>query len=150
MRGAFHECGRQPNTDDRLYRELVLTDSDAMTSSVVYCRHSDYQAVTECRLPASAVLADGECGGNTQAKKLLMATGSSAQEDAPHRYDRIIILQNGPADDIRGVIRCLANRRPRLLREGRVFVVHLPDGAELDEQIYDALLGRCQAVTDVE
>lgn len=105
MAGHFWESGR--NSDDPwLYRELLLTDCEKTLSRVVYCRY-DYQAVVTLRIPNPPPETEAACERDVDARRLLIATGTSGRESEPHRYDRIIIVQNRPSDDIEELVRFL-------------------------------------------
>ena len=145
MIGTLADCSQLPHNEQGLYRELLVADSQDTLERVKYYRHSKYQAVTAARMervPAN----EQECQEVDEAQLLLTVLATSVRQEGIHRYDKVIILKRGEADNIEELVQFFRSWIPRLIREGRVFVATMPERVELNEEVFDRLFGQCKMI----
>ena len=146
MPSMFHDCCGDHGQEPSRFRELLLADCDETEQWACYCRDAEYQAVTTARFPLPPPSTNGECQASEVANVLLRAVGASARGSGQHRYDRIIILQRDPSDEIDGVIQFFRVWMPRVLQEGWLFVTTLPQRLEPTRAAFCEARGRCEQV----
>ncbi|NLE59935.1 MAG: hypothetical protein GX616_16405 [Planctomycetes bacterium] len=142
-RGKFYEAWIPPEKDDGVFRELLLTETEDDSRHIKCFRPPQWAlcAIRIGRIPAT--MSDAQKDDDAA---ILMTVLRSTNAGEPHRYDRVIIVQNGENDSVEETIGFLRKWAARMMQERRVFLARLPDKsttcseAELEQAVGAASL----------
>lgn len=111
------------------FRELILTDSDATSRAIRLFRPFSW-ALFAVRLESTPSTPE-QVESVPRANALLQACLSLGA--GVHRYDRVVILQRGAADEIAPLVDFLRERRSQMFVERRVFLAQIGDAINPEE-----------------
>ncbi len=140
----FYEAPVGNSECDSIYRELILTDSEATSREVKCLRHPSWAL---CSFSLTTVPDDEAALQADEAASFMMLLLKSSRLDKPHRYDRVICLRNPQAEDTQRVIEFFRKWIPRLTRECRLFTAVLPTtGDRLSLDVVERAMGAARPV----
>ena len=117
-------------------RWLVLTESDQTTDLLRRCRPPSWAL---CTMRPGSTLNRTLSEDEEDVHTLQIVCGNP--QDKGWRYERIVILQRGEADQVAPLVEAFRDRIPELVGEGRLLLAAVRVDASEDEIINTILTG---------
>lgn len=140
----FYEARTGITSGDAVFRELLLPKDEPVVEALKYFSRPSWAL---CSFRVGRVPEDqAELELCEDAMTMMTVLGSSTSSRV-HRYDRVVIVQQGEQDSLESTIKFFSRWIPRLLEESRLFTTRLTQSQEsLTDEGVTSCLGAAEPV----